>query len=81
MTFSDGSPSIKIDTALLRTMFRLLVNSNVVPRSLIPVTLIMEVIRSSETFFLTGTLQLNVPEDGILENKEKFTVLFPSESN
>jgi hypothetical protein len=48
-------------------MFQLLVTANV-PSSLIPVTLMMEAIRSSKMPVLTRARWRNIPEDGILEN-------------
>jgi hypothetical protein len=64
----------------LRSVFRLLATANVVPRSLIFVTLIMEGIRSSETSVLTRITWRSVPEDGILhshclENLRSYMVL------
>jgi hypothetical protein len=51
----------------LRSVLRLLVNTNVVPSSPIPVTLIREAISSSETPVLTSVIRRNLTEDGILQ--------------
>jgi hypothetical protein len=45
---------------------QLLVTANVVPRSLILVTLMLEALRSSETLIVTNVTQRNIPEDGVL---------------
>jgi hypothetical protein len=48
-----------------RCVRRLLVTANVVPSSLVLVTLIMEELRPSETWALTRATRHNIPEDGI----------------
>jgi hypothetical protein len=49
-----------------RSVRRLLVTAKVVPSSAIIVTLMMEVMRYSETSVLTRTARRNIPEDGII---------------
>jgi hypothetical protein len=53
---------------------QLLVTANIVPNSLIRVTLMMEVLRSPETWVLTGAKWCNTPEDGILHIHTSFIV-------
>jgi hypothetical protein len=50
----------------LSSVRQLLVMANIVPSSLILVTLIMVVLRSSETLVLTRATWRNIPKDGIL---------------
>jgi hypothetical protein len=59
-----GLPAIVL--AYKFSMLQLLVTANVVPSSLILVTLIMEAINSSETSVPTRVARLIIPEDDIL---------------
>jgi hypothetical protein len=56
----------------LRSVLRLLVTAYVVPSSPIPVTLIMEATRFSETLVLTRATRRNILEEGILHSQLQF---------
>jgi hypothetical protein len=58
----------EIGKLIVRSVRRLLVTANV-PSSQIHVTLMMEVIPSSETSVLTRAIRRNIPKDGILRDK------------
>jgi hypothetical protein len=55
-------------TVFLRSVRQLLVTANIVPSSLIPVTVMREALRSSKTSVLTRATWYNIQEDGILHN-------------
>jgi hypothetical protein len=66
---------------MLHSVLQLLVTAKIAPNSLIPSTLMMEGIRSSETYILTRSTRRHTSEDGVLhshcgENLKSFN--FPS---
>jgi hypothetical protein len=67
---------------LLHSVLLLLVTANVFPSSSVLVTLMMDAIRSSETFILVGATWRNIPEDALLHSRccehVKFYAVFRS---
>jgi hypothetical protein len=60
---------------ILRSMHRLLVTANVVPSSLILVTLMMEALGSSETSVVIRATRRNIPGDSIVLSLHQFVPL------
>jgi hypothetical protein len=60
----------------LKKKLRLLVTANVVPSSLVLVTLMMEALSSSEMSTLTRTTRRKIPEDGILYSHRRENLKF-----
>jgi hypothetical protein len=56
---------VTCDRVFLRRVLQLIATANVVPSSLILVTLIMEALRSSESSALTTSTRRNITDDGV----------------
>jgi hypothetical protein len=70
---NDVTPcgSCKNRQVILHSPLQLLVTANIVPSSLILVTLMMEAILSSKTSVLTRVTRRHIPEDGTLHSHRR----------
>jgi hypothetical protein len=71
--FGGTYPLHHLCEVFLRSVLQLLVTANVVPSSLILVTLMMEAIRSTETKVGIRATGHHIPEDGILHGLHTYT--------